>query len=225
MYQSREYFFMLANLDGFVDHPKHGVCGLEIKTASPFMAKKWDDDNVPDNYYAQVQHYMAVMGFQRFFIPVLIGVKFDFREVPRNETFIANLIEEERRFWYENVLANRLPAPTGAESEDDVLISLYGNKTEKTITMHNLEQEAARYKSLNEQISLLEKEKDILKNNFKAILGDAKCGVAGKYKVTWSRFEQERFDTSAFKTQQPEMYKKFIKQTISSRLTVSGGNV
>ncbi len=223
MYQSVDNPYMLASLDGFVDHPDYGVCGLEIKTANPFMAKDWEDNQVPDSYYAQVQHYMSVMGFSRFFIAVLIGVSFEYREVPRNDDFINEMIVAEYHFWHNHVLANQMPAPTGAESEDDVLINIFNNQSDATINIAHFESDAARYKELSDQITTLEKEKDYLKNNFKAALGEAKCGVAGKYKITWSRFEQERLDSKALKEKMPEIYSQFAKTSQSSRLTISGG--
>ena len=50
--QSREYPFMLANLDGAVLCPTHGKCVFEAKTASAFKAGEWEDDAVPYSDYA-----------------------------------------------------------------------------------------------------------------------------------------------------------------------------
>ena len=57
--QSEEYPYLLANIDREIV----GLdAGLECKTANAFKANEWDGDNVPDAYYIQCQHYMAVTG-------------------------------------------------------------------------------------------------------------------------------------------------------------------
>jgi putative phage-type endonuclease len=51
--------FMLASVDRVVVGEN---AGLECKTANSYASKEWEGDNVPDTYYAQCQHYMAVTG-------------------------------------------------------------------------------------------------------------------------------------------------------------------
>lgn len=57
--------YMLANIDRWVEGEK---VGLEIKTADARMARFWgdkddpEDPTVPDAYYCQCMHYMAVTG-------------------------------------------------------------------------------------------------------------------------------------------------------------------
>ena len=58
--------FLLASLDGRLierDTGRKGV--LEIKTTEIRRASDWDkwDDQVPDNYYCQVLHYLSVTGW------------------------------------------------------------------------------------------------------------------------------------------------------------------
>ena len=57
--RSRAHPFMLANVDRVVVGEN---AGLEIKTAGVSQYKKWQDDDVPDSYYCQCLHYMAVTG-------------------------------------------------------------------------------------------------------------------------------------------------------------------
>ena len=45
--QSAEHPFMLANLDGVCEHPDHGTCIFEAKTASAYKANEWED-TIPD---------------------------------------------------------------------------------------------------------------------------------------------------------------------------------
>lgn len=63
LYQSEEHPFMLANVDGLCEDPAHGPCIFEAKTASAYKAGEWED-SIPDEYMIQIQHYMAVTGYQ-----------------------------------------------------------------------------------------------------------------------------------------------------------------
>lgn len=63
---------MLANLDGICEVPGVGTCIFEAKTASAYKAGEWEDA-IPDEYMLQVQHCMAVTGYQGTYIAVLIG--------------------------------------------------------------------------------------------------------------------------------------------------------
>ena len=70
--RSDEHPFMQANLDGTCVHPELGPCIFEAKTASAFKAGEWED-GIPDEYFLQVQHYMAVTGYKGTYIAALIG--------------------------------------------------------------------------------------------------------------------------------------------------------
>ena len=133
MFTSKENPFMNANFDGlvYIEGEKEiagsvvsGLGGHEIKTSR--TGEGFTNDEVPDSYYAQVQHYMAVTGISFFVLTVFIIDHYSGRHyvIPRNDDFIRNLIEVETEFWNENILANIPPAPTGNENESDLVKSL-----------------------------------------------------------------------------------------------------
>ena len=71
IYQSDEYPFMIADLDGVVND--HGeMCVFEAKTASAYKLEVWEK-GVPLEYMYQIQHYLAVTGWKRAYIAALIG--------------------------------------------------------------------------------------------------------------------------------------------------------
>lgn len=51
--KSKEYPFMLANLDGICEHPDYGTCIFEAKTASAYRMGEWED-SIPDEYQLQI---------------------------------------------------------------------------------------------------------------------------------------------------------------------------
>jgi putative phage-type endonuclease len=89
---------------------------VELKTASAFAASEWGEpgtDEIPDAYLVQVNHQLEVLGADVADVAVLIGGS-DFRvyTVPRNGRLIAHLVEVERVFWHEHVLARIPPEPS-----------------------------------------------------------------------------------------------------------------
>ena len=55
LFQSEEYPFMLANLDGICEAPDAGLCIFEAKAASAYKAGEWEN-SIPDEYMCQIQH-------------------------------------------------------------------------------------------------------------------------------------------------------------------------
>jgi predicted phage-related endonuclease len=58
-------------------------------------------DKVVEDYYAQLQHYIEVLGAPYGYITVLIGtMRHEWKQVDRDEIYITDLVERERRFWH-----------------------------------------------------------------------------------------------------------------------------
>ena len=55
MYYDEKNPFMLADVDRMVVGEN---AGLECKTASPYIAEKWEDGKIPLSYQIQCHHYM-----------------------------------------------------------------------------------------------------------------------------------------------------------------------
>lgn len=103
--RNSEYPFMIANIDRRIEG---GSEGLECKTTTAFNKNKFLEDDpseytverYPLSYYVQMQHYMAVTGWQKWYLAVLIGnFRFEVYEVHRNEDAIKALIQDESEFW------------------------------------------------------------------------------------------------------------------------------
>lgn len=54
-----EYNFILANVDRMIVGEK---AILECKTTSAYNLKEWEDEEIPESYIVQVQHYLGVLG-------------------------------------------------------------------------------------------------------------------------------------------------------------------
>lgn len=219
--QNREKPFLLANVDRMVTGEN---AGLEIKTAGVSQYKKWKDDEIPDSYYCQCLHYMAVTGADYWYIAVLLGGNdAKWKRIERNEEDIRVLIEEETKFW-EMVKTNTPPPIDGTMSCFNALKLKYkgdpGSETmlpeEAADIINELDKDAEVEKALKESIQLK-------KNKLMDMMGDFEVGRIGDRKVTWKMVNgRESISIAKLKKEDPASYEALkaidlIKQGESKR--------
>ena len=93
-----------------------------------------------------------------------------------------------------------------------------------TITAKNevLNAKIEEYKKLKRQADELDKQIKALNTEFKTMMHEADTQeiATDMFKLTLSVYEQDKFDTKAFKEAHPKMYKKFTTQTTIEKLLV-----
>lgn len=204
--RSKEYPFMLANVDRTVVGEN---AGLEIKTAGVRQYRKWKDDEIPDAYYCQCLHYMAVTGADYWYIAVLLGGnEAKWKRIERNEEDIQHLIMAETDFW--KLVETRTPPPVdGSDSCAAALSAQYkGGDPNYSIILPpdvdgviaSLEDDKAIMDALKKQIT--EKE-----NRLKALLGNAEEGATDHYRVLWkTQAGRSSVPLAKIKKQAPDIY-------------------
>ena len=211
--QSREYPFMLANID-------REVCGenagLEIKTAGISQREYWQGDNIPDAYYVQCLHYMAVTGADYWYIAVLIGGnEAVYKRIERNEEDVQTLIKAEAKFW-ELVEAKTPPEVDNTKSCGEALGWQYRDTAKITVDLpldalsilHDMDDAKTLKKELTERITGYE-------NELKAMLQDAEAGTVGDYTVTWKPTKpRETVSLSAIKKKAPAIYRELAEKDL-----------
>ena len=211
--QHPEYEWMLGNLDRVVIGEK---ALLECKTTSAF--NNWDE--VPDYYYAQVQHYMAVTGYEKAYLAVLIGGQ-EYKDfvIPRNQPYIDGLIEAEKEFW-QMVQDKTPPELDGSESCTKIINQKYpgGNVEEVDLPMDAF-QLVNEYDESKEAEKEAKKRKDAASNKLKDMLGNHEKGRIYDRKITWSSFSKVVVDTDKLKLE-PELYEKYTKEQNQRRFTI-----
>ena len=128
IFQSEDYPFMIADIDGIVREDDGSVSLVEIKTVSAFKAGEWAD-GLPAEYYIQIQHYLAVCELPRAYVVYLIGGnELHYEIVERDEETISTIIMLESAFWDKVV---RRQKPDVDENSAEALDQLYpaSNKT------------------------------------------------------------------------------------------------
>lgn len=219
IYQNEEHPFMLADFDRLIVGQK---AGLECKTVSPYSSDKWNNEDIPLHYQMQCQHYMAVSGYECWYIAALIyGRDFTIRKIERDEELVSNLITIEKRFWNENILKRIMPDPDGTKSCSEQIAKLYyKSDKEKTVQLLGYDSDLKRREELVELIDKLEQEKASIDQKIQLELQDAAYGTAGDYRISWLNTVSHRLDTKLFKSENPEMYNKYAKESNSRRFVV-----
>lgn len=211
--QSIEHPWLLANVDRLVVGEDAGV---EIKTAGVRQAGRWKDDELPDEYYCQVQHYMMVTGLPLWYVVVLIGGnKCLIKPVPRNDSFIEELFAKENAFWT-TVEHNIMPDVDGLEDTKKAINILYPAavpkkelELESTEYLEELFKEYAEYKKTVKDLGLLMTE---CENKIKMLMGDNESAKIGTHKASWSNVAgRTTVDTDRLKKEKPEIYNEYLK--------------
>ena len=210
--------FLIANLDGVLKDKENGDYGvLEIKTTSIWNKKEWEEDTIPQSYYAQVQHYLMLTGYKFAHIAVLIGGQ-QYKEfkVERSEEDIELIRNKASEFYNHNILKLIPPMPDGSDAYMDHLkkkaMEIENNEV---VEFEYLEDKAAKIKELGKEINSLKKEQDLLKEEImlELINNGTQKGVAGKHKFNIQSKKSPDFEAMA--RESLEIMEKY--QELSSR--------
>lgn len=179
--------FLIANLDGVLKDKETGDYGvLEIKTTSLWNKKDWEDDVIPQYYYAQVQHYLMLTGYKFAYIAVLIGGQ-QYKEfkIERSEEDINLIRNKATEFYQENLLKKIPPMPDGSDAYMKHLKKkALEIESDEVKELPEFEEIAIRIKELARQKKLIEDEDKLLKEKIlhKMIEEKTLKAVAGKHK-------------------------------------------
>jgi len=187
--------FMACTPDGIVvvEGTEHGV---EAKTTTSRMLDESGEDptkfgpdgsdRVPMNYVVQVQHQMAVMGWDYVELPVLFKDTDDFRvyKVDRNERLISQIIEAESDLA-EKIISGIEPEPDYGHNRTRMLLTeIYGAVIDEVVDLTELEEAIAYRKQIAAEKKDIEKEIQMLDNTIMDAMKTSKYGRAGEHKVT-----------------------------------------
>lgn len=195
--------FLIANLDGVLQNKETGEYGaLEIKTANAF-SKDWEEDIVPQTYYAQVQHYLMLTGYKFAYIAVLIGGQ-NYKEyfIERNEEDIQLIKTKATEFYNENILKEVPPMPDGSDAYMEHLKKRAKEiENNEVIELDNFDEDVERLKELSVKKKEIETEENKIKENImltminqdtlKAIVGKNKFNIQSKVSLDEDRLEKE----------------------------------
>lgn len=172
---------------------------LEIKTTnSPPAMRKFRKGEYPEQWYCQMTHYLAVGGFEKAYLAVLIGCR-DFKifELDRDEDEIKALMQAEEAFW-SGVKNGTPPAVDGSASTSEAISMLFPESNEESVSLFSYDADLRRYLELGERIKELKAQQDEASNRVKAFMSEAGRGESEKFKVSWASSERSTFDSKRF---------------------------
>lgn len=222
MFQHPEHDFILANIDRFIVGEK---AILECKTASAFLVKEWEGDDIPEAYIVQMQHYLGVLGteYKKGYFAVLIGgQKFIWKEIERDDELIGMIFQTEIDFWSNYVLKGEPPALDGSSAAEKFLKERYKETDSSKVVQlgSHYKSKIEEYQSLKETIEQLEEQKKAIENELKNELKDAEIGYAGNYEVQWKPRVSNRVDTKLLKEKFPNIYEQVLKTSTARYFSI-----
>ena len=177
-----------CSLDGEVDdptEPERGTGVLECKNVVAFKEGEWRD-GAPIHYQVQGQAAMACTGYRWASFPHLIGGnKLAWSDHERNEGFIAAMEAKVREF-IQLVIVKRAPTfgdwltdRDGAALADlfpkgDGDVALDADAQFAVSELRRLDAEIAEHEAVTKP---LDKQRDLLKNQVRAAIGDKERGL------------------------------------------------
>nr|DAZ75792.1 MAG TPA: Exonuclease [Caudoviricetes sp.] len=208
-----------ANVDRMIIGEK---AGLECKTTSELNMKRFRGGEYPVTYYCQCMHYMAVTGFPKWYLAVLVGNReFFWYEIPRDEAEISALMGAEEQFWTA-VEAREAPAMDGSSSEAEAINDMYqdeGGEADLSPCAGDIQE----YLVLKAQIKKLQALMDASADRIKAVMGANRIGSLGGATVSWAAYNSSRLDKAALQAAHPEInLNAYKKVTTARRFEVKG---
>lgn len=220
IFRHKEHDFMIANIDRDVVGER---ALLECKTTNAFAADQWEGDQIPPAYMCQIQHCMAVLDYEKAYIAVLIGgQKFVWKEIARDDEFIEIMIQQEKAFWENHVLAGVPPEIDGSPSASDLLNKMYPEDNGEIVMLES--DEAEMLIEAIESIKAEVKEKQALQkeyeNKLKLMIGEAETGVTPRFEVRHRAITSNRLDTRKLRKELPDIAEKYTNQSTYRRMTI-----
>ena len=207
LFSNEQYPWGIANID-------RKVVGesslLEIKTTSVWNKTDFENGEIPPQYYTQCMHYLAISGFDRAYLAVLVLNKaFHTFVIERNEAEIEALMQAEKAFWEQHIVPRIAPDPDGSESSQAVLdLQERTEDTELMLDADNLFDELERVKGMKKEY---EDQEDELKQLIIARMGNKSRAQAQKWSATYLTQERSSIDKARLMKFYPQAYADAIQ--------------
>lgn len=205
-----------ANIDRRVRGEK---AGLECKTASALSMKNYAGGEFPESYYAQCVAYLAVTGWERWYLAALVlGRGFYVYQITTKEEdecpdwcessiYVSpEELDALRRaaadFWESYVEPDIAPPMDGAESTTDALETIY-SESGGEVELFGREALLSEYRALGERAKAITREAEAIKQQIMRDMGEAEKGWCRGYTVSWAAQSRSTFDVKAYQKDHP----------------------
>lgn len=226
--QSRQYPFMIADLDRLTQDGSGNWVPLELKTVTAWKMADWEDGKIPDHYQLQVQHQLIVTGADHGWIAAVIGGNhLVYVRVEAEPEVQSLLVEIERQFW--SLIEKDTPPPVdGSPATSRMLKTLYAQgDPEKSVVVPDSDawrHAMRRYWALSQEMKDLETEKQAIQNAFRSAMREAETLFADgedKPLATYRAGSKPGFNMDAFRKEQPTLYQQYCTLPPSRTLRIT----
>lgn len=215
MWRSTRWPYMLADIDREIVGEN---AGLECKTTSVFNKSDLACGEIPQTYYVQCQHYMAVLGFDRMYLAVLVLNRgFYHFVIERDEAEIEALAAAEGEFW-KCIINQQPPEVDGSEATVNAIKKQYPEAAADLPMMElgkSAADDLAALAEINADIKSLKDSGEAIKARIMAEMGEHPLAIAGSFDVSWKNQSTKRVDTAKLKKLHPDVYAECLNETTS----------
>lgn len=224
--------YLHANIDRRVLGERSG---LECKTASALNLRAYASGEFPESYYAQCVAYLAVTGWDRWYLAALVlnkafyiyqitTVKDDaLPEWCESSVYVSpEELETLKRcaaeFWETYVLPDVPPPPDGLGPTGDALSAIFGTDSGERVELFGRDGLADTYFALAAERKDIQTRMDEIKQTLQEDMGQASYAVCSAASISWRTQERRTFDGKAFHRAHPDMDLSPFYKTTRSRV-------
>lgn len=214
MLRSVDHPCMLADIDRRIIGER---AGLECKTSRDITMARYRNGEYPMEYYCQCLHYLAVTGWDCWYLAVLVyGTDLLIYKICRDEVLddIEALIRAEEAFWQNHMVLDQPPAPDALDSTAAALGSVYPHEDGTTVCAdQDADQALTDLAALKAQKRALDRQITERENQIKAAMGEAEVLAGTSVSATWRSSER----TTISKTKLLKAYPNINMDAITDR--------
>ncbi|HPV56630.1 MAG TPA: YqaJ viral recombinase family protein [Tenuifilaceae bacterium] len=214
-YISKEYDFLGCHPDGICTINNENVL-IEVKTVSTDAFKFWGNE-LPLEYYCQVQHNLNVLGLTKakFIYLVLDSRYYGEIEISYDKEYAESVQKFLVKWWNEYIVGESTPIKTVTDYE----------KEDPDVKMVEADEDAAQKHieliEIKAKIKELEAQKEVIEDFLKLKIGDATDLMYGLNTIaTWRPQTKVTVDTKKLKEELPETFLKYATEKTSRTFLV-----
>jgi len=179
-----------------------------------------EDDLIPIEYFIQCQKqmYMTNKPFMWLCVYIMTEVKVRIFKIKRDDKVIQKIIESEDDFLFNHVI----PQIPYEKEQVKMLEHVEEGNVDAVYTDDEFNDLLSQYKEKTVLINDLKKEQSELGDKIKSMIGEHKevIDTQGNVLAKLTVSTTNRFDTTAFKNAQPNLYKEYLTESSTTRLYV-----